>query len=59
MAGDTDDGFDERLPFGCGQGIADGEDFDSAVFLAGSSVVSRERGVGRHADGGDGADGIV
>lgn len=39
VAGDADDGLDEGLPLGRGQGIADGKDFDGAVLLSGSPVV--------------------
>ena len=32
-AGDADDGLDEGLPLGRGQGLADGKDFDGSVLL--------------------------
>ena len=49
VAGDADDGFDEGLPLGGGQGVADGKDFNSAVFLARPSGVARKVDVGRGA----------
>jgi len=58
VAGDADDGLDDGMPLGRGQGIAGGKDFDGAVLLAGSAVVARKRGVGGTAVGGDGADGL-
>ena len=57
-AGDTDDGLDEGMPVGRGQGIASGKYFDAAVLLAGSAGVARSRDVGRRAVDDDGADGI-
>ena len=57
-AGDADDRVDERMPFGPGQVIADGKDVDGTVFLAGSALVARIRGVGGNAVVGDGADGL-
>jgi hypothetical protein len=47
VAGDADDGLDEGLPLGGGQGIADGKDLNGAVLLAGASGVARECGFGR------------
>lgn len=41
-AGDADDGFDEGLPLGVGQGVADGEDLDGAILLTGSPVSARK-----------------
>ena len=58
VAGDTDDGLDEGLPLGPGQGIADREDLDGAVFLAGSALVARERGIGGSVCAGDSAGGL-
>lgn len=55
---DADDGVDEGMPLGRGQGIADREDVDGAVLLAGSALVPRKRGVGGNAVVGDGADGV-
>ena len=57
-AGDTDDGLDEGLPLGPGQGIADREDLDGTVLLAGPALVARERGVGRSVGVGDDAGGL-
>ncbi len=57
-AGDADDGLDEGLPFGRGQGIAHRKDFDGTVLLAGSAVVARNRSVGGNAVVGDGTDGL-
>lgn len=58
MAGNADDGLDEGLPPGSGQGVADGKDLDGAVLLAGATGVAAECGVDR-ADGvGDVADDV-
>jgi hypothetical protein len=40
---------------GPGQGIAYREDLDGAIFLAGSALVARDRGVGGNVGGGNGA----
>ncbi len=53
-AGDADDGFDEGLPLGIGQGVADGEGLDGAILLAGAPFAARERGVDGGRGGGDG-----
>ena len=55
---DTDDGLDERVPLGGGQGLSGGKDFDGAVLLVGSAVGPRKRGVGGDLVGRDGADGF-
>ena len=47
MAGDADDGLDEGLPLGRGQGVAGGKDLDGAVLLAGTAGVAGESGLGR------------
>ena len=57
-AGDADDGLDEGLPLGPGQGVADREDLNGTIFLAGSALTTRERSVGGSVVGGDGADGF-
>lgn len=55
---DTDDGLDERVPLGGGQGVSDGIHFDGAVLLAGSAGVPRKRDVGGDLVGGDSAGGF-
>lgn len=52
---DTNNGLDERMPLGGGQGLRDGKHFDGAVLLTGSAVVPRKRDVGGGIVGGDGA----
>ena len=67
MAGDApddkrsrgDDGLDEGLPPGSGQGVADGKDLDGAVLLAGASGVARKYGLGRLGIIGNNTDGVV
>ena len=59
MAGDADDGLDEGLPPGSGQGVADGKDLDGAVFLAGATGVARKYGLGRLGIVGNDADGVA
>ena len=46
VAGDADDGLDEGLPLGRGQGVADGKDFDGAVLLAGAAGVAGKCALG-------------
>jgi hypothetical protein len=58
MPGDADYGFDERLPFGFGQILADGEDFDRAMLLPRTALVARRGDVGGRAPSGDRFDGI-
>ena len=41
VPGDADYSFDERLPFGFGQILADGEDFDRAMLLPRTALVAR------------------
>jgi len=52
---DTDDGLDERMPLGRGQGVAGGKGFDGAIFLAGPAIIPRKRDVVGGIVGGDGA----
>jgi len=58
VAGDADDGLDEGLPLGRGQGVADGKDLDGAVLLAGAAGVAGECGLGRAGVVGNDADGV-
>ena len=55
---DSDDGLDEGVPLGCGQGVADGKDRDGAVLLAGAAGVAGRSGLGRAGIFGNGADGV-
>ena len=56
--GDADDGFDEGLPIGAGERVADGKDGDGAILLTASRKIAREGGIVRLAFGGDGAGGF-
>ena len=58
MAGDSDDGLDEGVPLGCGQGVADGKDLDGAVLLAGAAGVAGRSSLGCAGIFGNGADGV-
>ena len=55
VSGDADDGLDEGPPLGPDQGVADREDLNNPIFLARSTLITRERRVGGRAVGGDGA----
>ena len=56
--GDADDGLDEGLPLGLGQGVADQENLDRAIFLAGSAFVARRGGIVGNTAVGDGSDSL-
>lgn len=58
VAGDADDGLDEGMPLGCGQGVAGGKDFDGAVLLAGAAGVARKCALGSAGVVGNDADGV-
>ena len=58
VAGDPDNGLDEGMPLGCGQGFADGKDFDGAILLAGTAGVACECGLGGAGVVGNDADGF-
>ncbi len=57
-AGDADDGFDERLPLGFGEGVPCGEDLDGAVLLARAPLAAVEDGFGGFGVCRQGADGL-
>lgn len=56
--GDADDGFDEGLPVGAGQRVADGKDADGAILLTIARMIACECGIVRLVASGDGAGGF-
>ncbi len=55
---DAEDGFDEGLPLGFGEGVASGEDLDGAVLLARAPLAAIEDGLGGVGVCRQGADGL-
>ncbi len=53
MAGDADRGFDEVVPAGSGQSLADSEDFGGAFLLTRPPLVDGRRGVDGRGAGGE------
>lgn len=58
MAGDADDGFDEGLPLGFGEGVSGGKDLDDAVLLARAPLDPVDGDFGGFGAGGQGANGL-